>query len=81
MAGGPLSGDRLVPTMAGLSETQLAHLKSFPLSETRLEDAPEGQITLRWGAYDPATGTRERNQRDTVPVDDWAWRAIFIGSR
>jgi hypothetical protein len=75
VAGGPLSGDRLVP-LPDLSTTQLAYLKSAPLSETRLEEAPEGQVSFRWGAYDPATGRRERTQVETLPVSEFLRRYL-----
>jgi hypothetical protein len=75
VAGGPLSGDRLV-SIPDLSTAQLAYLKSAPLHATRLEEAPEGQVSFRWGAYDPATGTRERTQIDTVPVSEFLRRYL-----
>jgi hypothetical protein len=75
VAGGPLSPDRLVQTTA-LSTTQLAYLKSTPLSETRLEDAPEGQVSFRWGAYNPTTGTRERTQIETLSVKEFLRRYL-----
>lgn len=75
VAGGPLSGDRLC-SEAGLSATQLAYLKSSPLGETRLDDAPEGTVSFRWGAYDPATGRRERDQIETLPVPEFLRRYL-----
>jgi len=75
VAGGPLSPDRLVQATA-LSATQLAYLKSAPLSETRLEDAPEGQVSFRWGAYNPTTGTRERTQIETLSVKEFLRRYL-----
>ncbi|MCP4248271.1 MAG: hypothetical protein GY778_14590, partial [bacterium] len=68
VAGGPLSGDRLVLPADEVTLTQLAYLKSSPLSAARVEDAPEGTVRFRWGAYDPATGRRERTQIETLPV-------------
>ncbi len=76
VAGGPLSGDRIVPALSDLSTTQLAYLKSSPLSPTRLEDAPEDTISFRWGAYDPTTGTRERTQIETLPVAEFLRRYL-----
>lgn len=107
VAGGPLSGARLVPPLpvhrvispldrlmlsprdledliraqqelssADRSETLLAYLKSFPLSASRLEDASEGEVRFRWGAYDPATGTRERTEVETLPVDEFLHRYL-----
>jgi hypothetical protein len=75
VAGGPLSGERLVAT-PDLSTTQLAYLRSAPLHETRLEEASEGHIRFRWGAYDPATGTRERTQIETLPVSEFLRRYL-----
>ena len=75
VAGGPLSGERLV-TDADLSATQLAYLKSSPLSATRLEDAPEGTVSFRWGAYDPATGRRERTELEPLPVQEFLQRYL-----
>ena len=58
--GGPLSGDRVV-SVPDLSEAQLAYLKAAPLHKTRLEEAPEGHVSFRWGAYDPvAAGISHR---------------------
>jgi hypothetical protein len=75
VAGGPLSGDRLVSAGDTLSETQLAYLKSIPLSETRLGDAPDGQVSFWWGVYDPETGRRERDQPETLPVAEFLRRS------
>ena len=75
VAGGPLSGDRIV-SMPEMSVTQLAYLKSAPLRETRLEEAPEGQVSFRWGVYDPATGTRERTHIETLPVSEFLRRYL-----
>jgi hypothetical protein len=76
VAGGPLSGARLVSPLPALSETQLAYLTSSPLSATRLADAPEGQVSFRWGTYDPETGRRERNQTETLPVAAFLRRSL-----
>jgi len=76
VAGGPLSGDRLVASPAALSETQLAYLKAFPLSQSRLVEAPEGQVRFWWGAYDPATGRRERDRLETLPVAEFLSRYL-----
>jgi hypothetical protein len=73
VAGGPLSGDRLVFT-SDLSTTQLAYLKSSPLHETRLEEVSEGQVSFWWGAYDPATGRRERTQIEALPLSEFFQR-------
>lgn len=69
VAGGPLSGDRLVPSPSDLSAAQLAYLKASPLSVSRLEQATEETISFWYGVYDPATGRRDRNQIETLPVD------------
>jgi len=75
VAGGPLSGDRLL-SVPEFSTTQLAYLKSAPLSDTRLEDAPEGRVSFCWGAYDPETGRRERTQVETLPVSEFLRRYL-----
>jgi hypothetical protein len=75
VAGGPLSGDRLV-SVPELSATQLAYLKSAPLRDTRLEEAPEGYVSFRWGAYDPSTGKRERTQIERLPVSAFLRRYL-----
>ena len=75
VAGGPLSGDRLV-AVPDLSATQLAYLKSAPLCAERLEEASDGQVRFYWGAYDPRTGTRERTQIETLPVSEFLRRYL-----
>lgn len=75
VAGGPLSGDRLL-SVSELSTTQLAYLKSTPLHEARLEEAPEGQVSFWWGAYDPETGRRERTQLEILPVSEFFQRYL-----
>jgi hypothetical protein len=75
VAGGPLSGDRLV-AIPDLSTTQLAYLKSPPLQETRLAEAPEGCVSFRWGPYHPTTGIRERTQIETLPVSEFLRRYL-----
>ena len=76
VAGGPLSGERLV-SVKELSETQLAYLKSAPLSENRLEETTEeGTIVFRWGKYDPVTGKRERTELEALPVEEFLRRYL-----
>ena len=75
VAGGPLSGDRLA-SLPDVSATQLAYLKSAPLSETRLEEASEGQVSFWWGAYDAQTGKRERTQLETLPASEFLRRYL-----
>ncbi len=76
VAGGPLSGERLV-SINELSETQLAYLKSVPLSESRLEETTEeGTIVFRWGTYDPATGKRERTEIESLPAEEFLRRYL-----
>ena len=76
VAGGPLSGERLMSPLADLSATQLAYLKASPLSVSRLEEAPDGQVSFWWGAYDPATGRRERTQLETLPMAKFLCRYL-----
>jgi hypothetical protein len=75
VAGGALSGERLV-SVSALSATQLAYLKSAPFSDTRLEEAPEGDVSFRWGAYDSSTGKRERTQIERLPVAEFLRRYL-----
>ena len=76
VAGGPLSGDRLLPKEYELSAAQLAYLKSPPLNESRLALAPEGEISFYWGNYNPTTGKRERTQIETLPAADFLQRYL-----
>jgi hypothetical protein len=76
VAGGPLSGRRLESTVAALTETQAAYLKSFPLNAARLEDAPEGEVRFRYGVYDPDTGRRDRTQIESLPIDAFFQRYL-----
>ena len=75
VAGGPLDAERLVPD-AQLSATQLAYLKSSPLSESRLTDPQEETIRFRWGRYDPETGTRERTEVESLPPEEFLGRYL-----
>jgi len=68
--------ERQGASAADLPETLLAYLKAFPLSASRLEDAPAGEVRFRWGAYDPTTGTRERTEVETLSVDDFLQRYL-----
>ena len=76
VAGGPLSGDRLLTKQSELSAAQLAYLKSSPLSESRLDFAPEGMVSFYWGNYDSATGKRERTQIETLPATEFLRRYL-----
>jgi hypothetical protein len=76
VAGGPLSAIRLAPAVPDLSAAQLGYLKSVPLSETRLDEADNDQVTFRWGAYNPTTGIRERTQTETIPVAEFLRRYL-----
>ena len=77
IAGGPLSGGRVISQQSSkLTENQLAYLKSFPLTESRIEDEKEDEISFYWGAYDPDTGKRERDQIETLAVDEFLQRYL-----
>ena len=84
IAGGPLSAIRLEASPPApqpdrdLRDAQLLYLKSAPMSASRLEETPEqtGQVTFRWGAYNPDTGIRERDQTETLPVDEFLRRYL-----
>lgn len=76
VAGGPLSGDRVIPNISEFSATQLAYLKSAPLSETRLEDASGREVSFYWGNYDPVTLKRERTNIETLPVAEFLKRYL-----
>jgi hypothetical protein len=76
VAGGPLSGERLA-AITDLSDTQLAYLKSSPLSDTRLEETTEeGTVSFRWGRYDPNTGRRDRTEIASLPADEFLRRYL-----
>jgi hypothetical protein len=75
VAGGPLSGERLVTDAAG-TETQLAYLKSAPLSEHRLDERQDERISFRWGAYNPETGKRERRAIESLPPEEFLRRLL-----
>jgi hypothetical protein len=76
VAGGPLSGDRLVPRSSELSAAQLAYLNSKPLTEARLREAREGEVGFTWGKYDPITQKRERTEIETLPIEDFLQRYL-----
>ena len=84
IAGGPLSAIRLEASPPApqpdrdLRDAQLLSLKSAPMSAQRLEDPhpQDGQVTFRWGAYNPDTGIRERDQTETLPVDEFLRRYL-----
>jgi hypothetical protein len=79
VAGGPLEAARLLQD-AQFSATQLASLKSAPLSENRLDEtqkAPqEERIRFRWGRYDPETGTRDRTDIESLPPEEFLRRYL-----
>ena len=76
VAGGPLSGDRLVPQSSEFSTTQLAYLNSTPLTEARLQEAPDDEISFTWGRYDPDTQKRERTEIETLPIAEFLQRYL-----
>jgi hypothetical protein len=76
VAGGPLSGDRLVPQSSELSATQLAYLNSTALTESRLQEAREGEVSFTWGKYDPVTQKRERTEIETLPMKEFLQRYL-----
>lgn len=71
-----LAAEMAGPSLADVSETLLAYLKSFPLSASRLEEAPEGEVRFRYGTYDPETGRRERTEVETLPSDEFLRRYL-----
>lgn len=79
VAGGPLDAERLLQD-AQLSATQLAYLKSAPMSENRLTETPEERqeetIRFRWGHYDPETGKRERTEIESLSPEDFLSRYL-----
>ncbi len=76
VAGGPLSGDRLVPRSSEFSAVQLAYLNSAPLTEARLQEAHEGEVGFTRGKYDPITQKRERTEIETLPVEEFLQRYL-----
>jgi hypothetical protein len=84
IAGGPLSAIRLGAPLSDpqpdldLTRAQIAYLKSAPMSKSRLENTQEqaGQITFRWGVYDPETGKRERDRTETLSAAEFLSRYV-----
>ena len=76
VAGGALSGDRIISKTSELSATQLAYLKSIPLSESRLKDTDEAEVSFYWGRYDPVTQKRERTKIEKLPVSEFLLRYL-----
>lgn len=76
VAGGPLSGDRLVAQSSEFSAVQLGYLNSAPLSEDRLQEAREGEVSFTWGKYDPVTQKRERTEIETLPIEEFLQRYL-----
>jgi len=77
VAGGPLSGDRIVSQSSELlSATQLAYLNSSPCTESRLQDVFEGEVSFTWGKYNPITKKRERTNIETLPVTEFLQRYL-----
>jgi hypothetical protein len=84
IAGGPLSAIRLDAHQPGpqphldLSRAHIVYLKSAPMSASRIEDPQkqEGQVTFRWGVYNPDTGKRERDRPETLSAAEFLSRYV-----
>jgi len=66
-----------VPQSSELSATQLAYLNSSPLTEARLQEAREGEVSFIWGKYDPVTQKRERTEIETLPMKEFLQRYLL----
>jgi hypothetical protein len=76
VAGGPLSGIRLIADPSALSSNQLNYLKAAPIHENRLTEIKDGMVGFCWGSYDSATGKRERNQVEKLPIQEFFQRYL-----
>jgi predicted nucleic acid-binding Zn ribbon protein len=87
VAGGPLSEKRLegiTPTVsawqAGIQafqEPQLRYVSESPLTKGRVQEVSQQDVTFRWGRYDQASGCRVRDQRETLPLEDFIRRLLW----
>ena len=87
VAGGPLPDMRiegLARTVnawqAGIQASQEPHLRyvsESPLTEGRVQEVSQQEVTFRWGTYDQASGRRVRNQRETLPVETFIQRLLW----
>jgi predicted nucleic acid-binding Zn ribbon protein len=69
VAGGPVSDVRL--------ETQLQYITEVAGADFRLHDSTVSEVTIRYGAYNPQTQRRERNQVLTLPMDEFLQRLLL----
>jgi hypothetical protein len=69
VAGGPISDARL--------ETQLRYITEVAGADFRLRDSTMSEVTIRYGAYNPDTQRRERNQVLTLPIDEFLQRLLL----
>jgi hypothetical protein len=69
VAGGPISDARL--------ETQLRYITEVAGADFRLHDSTVSEVTIRYGAYNPDTQRRERDQVLTLPIDEFLQRLLL----
>lgn len=87
VAGGPLSEQRIEGIthkvsawQAGIQasqEPQLRYVSESPLTESRVPEVSQQAVTFRWGRYDQASGRRVRDQRETLPLEDFIQRLLW----
>ncbi|BCL61596.1 hypothetical protein DGMP_22890 [Desulfomarina profundi] len=46
------------------------------MTEARLHEAPEGEVSFTWGKYDPLTQKRERTEIETLPITEFLQRYL-----
>jgi hypothetical protein len=69
VAGGPISDVRLAP--------QLRYITEVAGADSRLHDSTRSEVTIRYGAYNPDTQRRERNQVLTLSMDEFLQRLLL----
>jgi hypothetical protein len=87
VAGGPLSDMRIEGIehkvsawQAGIQasqEPQQQYVSESPLTEGRVQEVSQQEVTFRWGKYDQASGRRVRDQRETIPLETFIQRLLW----
>jgi hypothetical protein len=87
VAGGPLSEQRIegiTPKVSAwqeeiqaFQEPQLRYVSESPLTEGRVQEVSQQDVTFRWGRYDQASGRRVRDQTETLPLENFIQRLLW----